>query len=74
MTTTTPIGVPIVDCALCGHRHPATRTHCPICGLATLFGHEHDVCTCGAPYTDTAGGRLNHRQTHGHAPSRGGAA
>lgn len=36
---TTPTGIPIIDCPQCAHRHPVTRTHCPTCGLATLFGH-----------------------------------
>lgn len=39
MTATTPTGIPIIDCDTCGHRHPVTRVHCPVCGLATLFGH-----------------------------------
>ena len=35
--TTTPTGVPIIDCPTCGHRHPIIREHCSGCGLATLF-------------------------------------
>lgn len=35
----TPSGIPIVDCAKCGWRHPITRRHCPTCGKASLFGH-----------------------------------
>lgn len=33
---TTQTGVPIIDCDECGYRHPITRKHCPVCGLATL--------------------------------------
>lgn len=40
---TTPTGVPVRDCETCGRQHPVTRTHCPTCGLATLFGHDHDT-------------------------------
>ncbi len=36
----TPTGIPITVCDICGFRHPVTRKHCPVCGLATLFGHE----------------------------------
>lgn len=35
---TTPTGVPIIECAECGRRHPVTRSHCPVCGKASLFG------------------------------------
>lgn len=46
MTETTQTGIPIIDCEQCGHRHPVTRNHCAICGLATLFGHEdHEVAS-----------------------------
>lgn len=37
--TTTQTGIPVADCATCGHRHPVTRSHCRWCGLATLYGH-----------------------------------
>lgn len=40
LQTTTPTGIPIVDCLTCGRRHPVTRRHCPVCGLASLFGHK----------------------------------
>lgn len=33
-------GIPIIDCTVCGRRHPETRRHCPICGMASLFSHE----------------------------------
>lgn len=33
-------GIPIIDCTVCGRRHPETRRHCPICGVASLFSHE----------------------------------
>lgn len=39
MSEMTQTGIPIGDCAQCGRRHPLTRNHCPVCGLATLFGH-----------------------------------
>lgn len=35
--TTTPTGVPIVDCPSCGRRHPITREHCDQCGMPTTF-------------------------------------
>jgi len=41
MDETTPTGIRIVDCAECGRRHPATRSHCPVCGKASLYGHDH---------------------------------
>ena len=41
--TTTPTGIPITDCVTCGRRHPVTRRHCSMCGLATLFGHQRCV-------------------------------
>lgn len=50
---TTPTGIPIVDCETCGKRHPETRVHCPVCGMANLFGHSRCVtpdnpqCACG---------------------------
>lgn len=37
---TTQTGIPIINCDQCGKRHPETRAHCAVCGLATLFGHE----------------------------------
>lgn len=37
MPSTTPTGIPIIDCDECHHRHPVTREHCPKCGLAHLF-------------------------------------
>lgn len=40
VSDTTPTGIPIIGCETCGHTHPVTREHCPVCGLATLFGHE----------------------------------
>lgn len=36
----TPTGIEIAPCGVCGKTHPVTRAHCPVCGLATLFGHE----------------------------------
>lgn len=38
--TTTPTGIPVIDCGKCGYRHPEGRAHCVHCGKATLFGHE----------------------------------
>ena len=35
--STTPTGVPIIDCGTCGRRHPISRSHCPKCGMAHLF-------------------------------------
>ena len=36
---TTQTGIPIRDCEICGRRHPITRTHCTICGRASLYCH-----------------------------------
>lgn len=36
----TMTGIEIIDCADCGHRHPANRAHCVHCGKASLFGHD----------------------------------
>ena len=36
----TMTGIPITNCAECGFRHPVTRVHCVVCGLATIFGHD----------------------------------
>ena len=36
----TPTGISVVECFTCGWTHPVTRRHCPVCGLASLFGHE----------------------------------
>ncbi len=38
---TTPTGIPISLCETCGHRHPISRKHCPVCGLALIFAHPH---------------------------------
>ena len=40
---TAPTGTPITLCTDCNREHPITRQHCPVCGLASLFGHE----SCG---------------------------
>ena len=37
----TPTGIRIIDCDTCGYRHPEQRPHCAVCGLATLFNHNH---------------------------------
>jgi primosomal protein N' len=34
---TTPTGIPIINCPICGFQHPASRAHCPRCGLAHLY-------------------------------------
>lgn len=39
MSEVTPAGIPVGECGQCGRRHPLTRNHCRVCGLATLFGH-----------------------------------
>lgn len=36
----TMTGIPVVECGTCGKRHPVTREHCAVCGMATLFGHD----------------------------------
>ena len=40
--TTTPTGIPIIDCSTCGYRHPESRRHCRKCGKATLFCHPKE--------------------------------
>lgn len=40
---TTPTGIPIRDCQECGRAHPITRPHCPGCGLALAFPHDHET-------------------------------
>ena len=40
VTRTTPSGVPIMLCSVCGGTHPITRTHCPICGIPSSFPHK----------------------------------
>ena len=41
--TTTPTGIPIIDCDTCGYRHPATRSHCPYCTGPHLFLRDRCV-------------------------------
>ena len=40
VSRTTPSGVPILPCRVCGHTHPVTRTHCPMCGIPSAFPHK----------------------------------
>lgn len=35
--TTTPTGVPIIECGQCHGRHPETRRHCSGCGAPSVF-------------------------------------
>lgn len=35
--TTTPSGIPIIECDECGWSHPATRSHCARCGKPSAF-------------------------------------
>lgn len=37
---TTATGIPVIDCSVCGSRHPETRAHCVGCGKASLSGHD----------------------------------
>lgn len=36
----TQTGIPIIECTICGTKHPETREHCPDCGKPSLFRHE----------------------------------
>lgn len=36
---TTPTGIEIRLCDVCGRTHPVTREHCAECGIASLFSH-----------------------------------
>ena len=50
---TTPTGIPIELCRLCGYEHPVTRKHCVTCDCPTLFlDPETGLCVqCGQlPY------------------------
>ncbi|ACV09935.1 hypothetical protein [Jonesia denitrificans] len=35
--TSTPTGVPIIQCGTCNRTHPQGRAHCTQCGQASLF-------------------------------------
>ncbi|QXB43549.1 hypothetical protein [Jonesia denitrificans] len=35
--TSTPTGVPIIQCGTCNRTHPQGRAHCTQCGRASLF-------------------------------------
>jgi hypothetical protein len=35
----TPTGIAITLCGTCGVSHPVTRSHCVVCGSASLFIH-----------------------------------
>lgn len=35
--STTQTGVPIIDCKVCGRKHPENRTHCTECNRPSLF-------------------------------------
>lgn len=41
---TTPTGIPIRLCTVCGKDHPITRRHCGKCGAASIFIGEDGVC------------------------------
>ena len=51
--TTTPTGIPVIDCPECGCRHSANRKHCTVCGRAAVF------------IAATTGRCLNCRTEHG---------
>lgn len=38
-------GIPIRPCDTCGRDHPVTRTHCDVCGIPSLFGHDTHTTT-----------------------------
>ena len=50
--STTPTGVPIIDCNRCSGRHPATRKHCRTCGRASAFVQRNGLCLACRPDTD----------------------
>lgn len=51
MTKTTPTGVEVKLCGLCGREHAVTQKHCTACGRSSLFIHpDNDHCLrCGWP-------------------------
>lgn len=43
-TPTTPTGVPIIRCDVCGVPHPVWRRHCAECGRASAFINPAGYC------------------------------
>lgn len=41
---TTSTGIPYIDCASCGIKHPMTRKHCAKCNSPTLFKDLKGLC------------------------------
>lgn len=39
--STTPTGIPIIECSECGWSHPSNRVHCGRCGKASAFIDPH---------------------------------
>lgn len=39
--STTPTGIPIIECSECGWSHPSNRVHCDRCGKASAFIDPH---------------------------------
>lgn len=42
--SSTPTGVPVIDCDECHRTHPATRKHCLTCGVPSAFIDESGRC------------------------------
>lgn len=47
--TTTPTGIPIIECETCGKTHPVGREHCAQCGTGSAFINPETVLclNCG---------------------------
>lgn len=41
---TTPTGIEIRLCRLCGYEHPVTRKHCVTCQHPSLFIRDDGIC------------------------------
>jgi len=48
MSETTQTGIPIIDCEICGYRHPSHTQHCITCGKPSRFIFD-GVCIGCAP-------------------------
>jgi len=52
MSETTQTGIPIIDCEICGYRHPSHTQHCITCGKPSRFIFD-GVCIGCAPVEPT---------------------
>lgn len=52
--STTPTGIPIIDCEVCDKTHPETREHCGNCGNPSAFITTTGVCLLCHAYGNLA--------------------